>query len=95
MQEFRFDKLESARNEAGFLGCTIGDIGTCKVLDIREILNEAAKYHFAMIEELKKALRLAREKGLDEQTEIKPEIFEDGINPDPDDWENQSKYEGL
>lgn len=70
MQEFRFDKLESARNEAGSLGCTIGDIGTCKDLEIREILNEAARYHFAMIEELKEALRVAREKGLDEQMDI-------------------------
>ena len=26
--------------------------------------------------------------------EIKPETFEDGINPDPDDWETQSKVEG-
>lgn len=66
MQEFRFDKLEDARNEAGFLGCTIGDIGTCKDLEVREILNEASKYHFAMIEELKKALGLARERGLNE-----------------------------
>lgn len=26
--------------------------------------------------------------------EIKPEIHEDGIDPDPDDWETQSKFEG-
>lgn len=26
---------------------------------------------------------------------IKPEIFEDGINPDPDDWESQQHFEGL
>lgn len=65
MQEFRLDKLEDARNEAGFLGCTIGDIGTISDLEIREILNNAVKYHFAMIEALKEALRLAREKGFE------------------------------
>lgn len=26
---------------------------------------------------------------------IKPETFEDGINPDPDNWAEQSKFEGL
>jgi hypothetical protein len=66
MQEFRFDKLEAARNESGFLGCTIGDIGIPQDQEILDILNKAAKYHFAMIEELKEALKLARERGLSE-----------------------------
>lgn len=54
------DKLESARNDAGHLGCRIGDVGYSKDPEIQKCLDKVYEYHELMLDELKEALRLAR-----------------------------------
>ena len=54
-------KLEDARNDAGALNCRIGDAGYFDK-DIDKLINEACGHWEEMMDCLKEALRLAKER---------------------------------
>jgi len=56
------EKLEEARNDAGYLGSRIGDAGYFEDKEVQACLDNAYKYHELMLDELKEALRLAKER---------------------------------
>lgn len=63
-EKFNYKALYDARNEAGYLLCSVGDIGRVGIPDIDAILDKAYGLLEEGKDELKEALRILNEGGV-------------------------------